>query len=428
MGGGAFAHAIAQDVPTLNTPRMSPEEYARMKAHCLSYLSGYFPGCKVAALIEAPEKTDYGDIDFIIATDPQVDFTLLADFIGAEGLIFRSAQKCCFGMPKDGSRPSSTVVYKPISANALAKIDPPIPMSVKEHAQVDIEIVPPELFDWYSFYASYGDMASMLGKIVTFLGFTVSDKGFFLRMSELDETKSNPLVQVADTDGMIRLSSDPAQVIQFLGLSKEKYDGGFLTLEEFFQWLSECKLLSSDIVKLKRNRATDRHREIKRTIYATFFHEWLPKHKGKEDQETMKEGPNEMLSTQLAAKRQYWLEEAVEFFDKRAKFEIMHDALILQVKNAIANQLLKSIVGHQSGKQDKSLNEIMRAFRRWVSYEDGQLSMLDVPHDDSASELHHLLSDDQSSLVDQEAITQWVKQHWEILRSLERQRMKKQLD
>lgn len=66
MGGLAFARAAAEGQPTLSTPRMLPETYWSFKADYLKRLQEYFPaGTRVATLTEAPEKEDYGDIDFI---------------------------------------------------------------------------------------------------------------------------------------------------------------------------------------------------------------------------------------------------------------------------------------------------------------------------------------------------------------------------
>lgn len=101
------------------------------------------------------------------------------------------------------------------------------PASTEEFAQVDVAIVSPNLLDWYAFYSSYSDMAGLLGHIVTHLGFTVSDIGFWLRLPELDFSKTVSYVNIADRGGMILLSSDPKKVIEFLGCSVEQYETGF---------------------------------------------------------------------------------------------------------------------------------------------------------------------------------------------------------
>lgn len=43
MGGTAFTQAAATGQPTLRTPRMSPEDYARLKTKYAEELRQYFP-------------------------------------------------------------------------------------------------------------------------------------------------------------------------------------------------------------------------------------------------------------------------------------------------------------------------------------------------------------------------------------------------
>lgn len=78
----------------------------------------------------------------------------------------------------------------------------------------------------------YGDLNGLLGHIVTHLGFTITDRGLWLRMKELDAAKSIERANVADDLGKMFLSSDPGAVMRFLGLSEELWQAGFATLDE----------------------------------------------------------------------------------------------------------------------------------------------------------------------------------------------------
>ncbi len=168
MGGGAFLQAYAQGEPTLHTPRMSPEDYQRLKAKYLEKLQVLFPGSKVAALTEAPEKTDYGDIDIFIATERTVDLAELASAIGAAGVICRSGKTATLGVHKDGTEKEGPAVVYKVKNGQISSSE----ITTEEYAQIDIGILSPEMLEWHTFYSSYGDMIGLLGHIVTQLGFT----------------------------------------------------------------------------------------------------------------------------------------------------------------------------------------------------------------------------------------------------------------
>ncbi|KAK3707659.1 hypothetical protein LTR37_012007 [Vermiconidia calcicola] len=410
MGGGAFMQASAQGEPTLNTPRMSPGEYRTLKQHYLTKLQQYFPTGKVVCLTEAPEKTDYGDIDIFVAVDKRVNFIDVANYLGATGVIYHSskkAQKCTMAVPKDlvpSSRP--VVEYKHIDMNNDRKPEvSSAPVSREEYAQIDVEIVHPELLEWYTFYSSYGDLVGLLGRIVKNLWFTTSDRGFWLRMKELDYSKT---------------VDDPKQVMSFLGLSVEKYDAGFRTLDEMYAWIGACRLLSVEAIKVKRDNASERYKEKKRTIFTKFFKEWLPAHMDMDLAEDEEE-----WNAKLQQLRQMHLEEAIDFFSIREEYNVKHNAIVLQMNNAMAASLLKPFITQHSGRADKQLTEIMRAFRRYVGVDaSGNPYVLRRPHADVESQLHLLLGEDFESLADPKGTSEWVKEHWEELRSLERQRVK----
>ena len=185
MGGGAFAHAAAQGEPTLTTPRLMLDQYAKLKVIYLKKLRDYFPDTSITCLTEAPEKADYGDMDILIAIDQKVNFIDMGNSVGAAGIICHSGggtQKCTLGVPIDGSahtRPA--VTYKHINEKPGRKIEPSSTTTVDDYAQIDVAVIQPSILDWYTFYSSYGDMAGLLGHIIHYLGFTISDVGLWIR-------------------------------------------------------------------------------------------------------------------------------------------------------------------------------------------------------------------------------------------------------
>ncbi|KAF2769200.1 hypothetical protein EJ03DRAFT_327642 [Teratosphaeria nubilosa] len=280
MEGNAFQHASAPGEPTLSTPRMSEETYGHLSTIYQKRLMNAFPGSPASTLVEAPEKETYGDMDFVVGRDEPIDWHWqdVADSIGARGFIRLSRHKCTLAVPADGSKyVSKAVQYMPVHDNqsnsAVEKpsyepaalipkkrqasstpveedsdpdnADSPL-SAAAEYAHIDFEVVPQELYGWYVFYASYGDMAGLLGHIVRPLGFTITDEGLYLRHKSLDDSKSLTYVNVPDKEAMLHLSHEPDKIMQFLGLSVERYWAGFKTIEELYTWLGECRLLSRE--------------------------------------------------------------------------------------------------------------------------------------------------------------------------------------
>lgn len=432
MGGSAFTQAAAPGEPTLRTPRMSKAEYAHLKSTYLTRLQAYFPENTVSVLVEAPEKVDYGDIDFIICSEERVDTVHLARKVGATGVICNSSgkfQRCSLGVPMDGSRSSKDVlIYKHVLSNNPKKTQPSSDLTNEAYAQIDIEVLPPEEFHWHDFYCSYGDLGGLLGNIVRNLGFTVSDRGLVLRLKELDDAKALKIGQVADKDGMLCLSNEPDRILTFLGMSPERYKEGFTTIESLYEWLAECRLISMKLIRKKRDISRERQRE-KRNLYSTFFQEWLPKRLGvdesdSDDEKQPKEGSNNGGDTgDSLPDRQQLRDEAVTFFGKQNEFCKMHETLRFSICNLTAERLLKPIIAEHSGTKDKKLAEIVRAFRRWVGVVSREPYILTTPHTDSESQLNRLL-ESYDNMVLHDGVSNWVEQNWQELKTLERQRAK----
>jgi hypothetical protein len=423
MGGNAFAHAVSAAPSTLYIPRMTPAKYRELKQLYETKLRQLLPQRKVNILKEAPEKGSYGDMDFLVeSSDEPIDWQSLARRLGAAGLIIHSSgkvQNCSLAVPMDGSvSPTFNIfTHKHNPADLLKNV------TSAEYAQIDLEVVPRELFEWHSFYASYGDMSGLLGHMVHNVGFTICDKGLMLRLAALDAAKDMGVTNVPDKAGRIFLSNDPQQVLSFLGLSFDEYQQGFTTVDEFYRWLAHCTLLSKDSVKVKRNDASGRQKERKRPLYSNFFNTWLPAffEMGTDnihEQETLPScsaGNSQRENLQL---------KAVAFFDRKPEFELISAAFNHQIQSRTVDSLLKPLIAQHSGSKEKKLNEIVKGFRRWVGFHNNSPYVLDAPHEDDESELHNWLGEDNLSLQDKAKVDDWVQENWESIKGLERKRAK----
>ncbi|KAM3417577.1 hypothetical protein BST61_g5813 [Cercospora zeina] len=420
MGGAAFAHAVAEGQPTLRTPRMTPQTYERLKNIYLERLAKFFPQCRVTQLREAPGKADYGDIDFIIATNGPLDAVQLATALGAAGVLSYGGL-CMLAVPVDGQKHTGPPArYTNLNSNK-GRQPSSIPSEL-EYAQLDIDLIDPALFDWYAFYSSYGDLSGLLGQIMHNLGFTVSDKGVFLRLRELDDAKASELhLRVTDKQGLLFLSNDPDQVMQVLGLDISRYHSGFNAVDEFYSWLARCRLLTPDYVGnlqyKRKDTSNQRQKEHKRSMITNFFKDYLPSQLGLDvseidDSATWKED--------LTRRRQEWCEEAISFFGKREEMEELRNDFAISIANQTAEQLIKPLVSAHYGGSKAKVPEIVRAIRRWVGFDHGHPKVLAHCHSDEESQLRFWL--DGNALRDPAAVDDWIRDNWAHCRALERQK------
>lgn len=407
---------------------MTPAEYVLLKDTYLDKIRAHIsdPNVEVAVLKEAPEKPSFGDIDIFVGLDKELDPTALARAVGACGLIVQAPGKYTLGVLQDATPSAGPVIeYCNVYGTTTAGRSIASESTPEEYAQIDLEVVPTTLVEWHVFYSSYSDLNGLLGHIVTNLGFTITDLGLWLRMKELDTAKKIERANVSDDHGKVFLSREPSEVMRFLGLSVAKWDAGFATLDDFYEWLGECRMIHAVSLKLWRDKAHERKREQNRDVYRKFFSEWLP---GRMPSMAKSYEPEEQ-KLEIAQLRQQYLDDALDFFSKRSIYEEKHRTITLIMHNALASHFLRPIVVQQSGAVPKKTRELMRAFRRFVRFDKAsQPYLARTALTDSESQMHLFLDEEAQRLSDQEAIEQFVRSNWEEAKELERARAKKTTD
>lgn len=417
MGGKAFAQAAAPGEPTIRIVRLDKAEYARLKTSLAAQIqSALGPEVCVRTPVETPEKTDYGDLDFLLATNGQVDWEQLATEIGAIAVIIHHAAMCSIAIDKDGRRGEKPATLYVRRTGPFSPDSQP-PLTAQGYAQVDFEAVPTTLIEWRSFFNSYGDMVGMLARMIRNLGFTITHEGFYLRLAELERAKKRPIsdLGIADNNALLFLSRHPVQLCGFLGLSFDQYEVGFASKNAMFAWLSGCRLLSRKALLEKRTTSDERNRDLTRPLYAEFFDRYLPAHFAKTSTHT---------NVNISQWRADLAEEAARFFLKQTEYAEQHASLSKAVRNAVASHLMKPLVKVQSGLADKKVTEVMRGVRRFTDVSvSGVPSVAASAHDDANSELHRLVAADGVSLIDEAAVSGFLRAHWEELRGRERRRI-----
>lgn len=200
-----------------------------------------------------------------------------------------------------------------------------------------------------------------------------------------------------------------------------------LSLQAFYTWLAESRLVTADIhIQSKRkNTSKQRQKERKRTTIGNFFEEFLPVYLNLDDRtdDTGITADDDAPWPPPAMKklREQYAEETLQFFNVRSAYEIQHNKLMNWTRSQKCEQLIKPIVAEVSGKKERKLAEVVRAFRRRVKFgaDNGEPYIADAAHSDQESELCQWL-DSADSLKEPDTVRAWIAAHWEELKELER--------
>ena len=227
MGGNALKHA--------KTERKNIMDYDHIKIHILKELNNYVT-CK--AVIEAPEKDSFGDLDVLYISDEKFE---IQDLI------------------KKLFNPSEIVNNGPITSFDY------------DNFQIDLmKSTSSEEFNSKMFYYAYGDLGCLMGKMINFYKIKFGDRGLWI---DIDNTIDEKSLGVKTNIGKeILLSTDPEKICSFLGLSHKIWKAGFATKNSIFEWLCSSKYFIRGIFNVENG--ADRKRMENRKMYVDFM-KWL---------------------------------------------------------------------------------------------------------------------------------------------------------
>lgn len=330
MGGSAFT----SDPYLLNTPRMPPAIYRQVKALCHSRLRELY--LCVASPIEGPGKEDHGDIDILVCLERQAIFPsdeasqglqspnveagnsplgsqermklrnwkspkpigpealmTIAAALGAEHAIY-SPNHCSANM---------AIPWPAADDDSQGKVDLAGSANTRRHIQVDIHIATSlQDLHWCLFHEAHGDFWQLIGSTISPLGLTVDHQAIWVRIPEMEASDRKK--------SKIFLTSDPAEVLAFLGLSaygtaSAKDDLGFGpsndiadddtgnpsyrgiwerpfgSIDDLFAyvassrwfWVNPAKSVKEEVAKLNHS---GRRRLKHRLVYRKWVEEYLP--------------------------------------------------------------------------------------------------------------------------------------------------------
>ncbi|KAJ4373658.1 hypothetical protein N0V86_007801 [Didymella sp. IMI 355093] len=352
MGGKVF------DDLGLQVPRMRPEVYQRMIAIIRPKLEQLFES--VAVPRDAPGKTDYGDIDFLVDGKRSQD-----------GSIWETVQDVLRADHHKSQGSHSYAVPHPDTEGA--------------HVQVDVELNPGD-FDWTLFMKGDGDLLQVLGIAHRPLGLTCNDKGLHVRLKEIESYDKK--------EAKVFLTDEPALAMRFYGLGIKEYNKGFGDETELFDWVAAGRFFSREVFDRRIERSDDRTRQLKRPLYRRFVEDYMP---------TIATGTSKIWT------RQEVLHEALETFGVRAEYE----KKIAKHNLEQAEKQIWEEVKTRINTTEKGLKTAVRALRRWVGFGPGKPVVLEHPllPEQYLNWTKHV---DQSNKKD---VLEWVERNWRDVKS-----------
>ncbi len=220
MGGNAFE----------NLKRLSASEYKPFEAHVLAELQTIYP--RLAALTYYRQKPDFGDLDVLVCK-PQperADFEVFLAQLGADDVVY--------------NKDITSFRYQDF--------------------QVDLIYVDPQFFESAQFYFGYNDLNNLIGRIAHKLGLKFGWDGLSYQI----RTESGHRAQ------KIQLSTNPAEIYAFLDYDYARWQSGFDSLEEIFDFVTHSRYFNPQIYAYENLNSINRTRNRKRQTYTCFL-EWL---------------------------------------------------------------------------------------------------------------------------------------------------------
>ncbi|KAG6081306.1 hypothetical protein E4U16_007583 [Claviceps sp. LM84 group G4] len=227
MGGSAFTSR--SDGKPLHTPRMPRAIYEQVKAQCHRILRDHY--ICVASPIDGPAKSDFGDVDILVAwprrdgdNQDQNQIQAIAQLLGATDVITRGSNCEC-----------NLAIPWPEELNDHDSVGQQEP-SEKRRIQVDVHICQTlQALEWMLLKHAHGDIWSILGSVIRPYGLTIDEKALWIRIPELECLNKRK--------SKVFLTCNPSEVLCFLGLPiHNAWEAPFASLRDMYEYVAQCPM------------------------------------------------------------------------------------------------------------------------------------------------------------------------------------------
>jgi len=127
--------------------------------------------------------------------------------------------------------------------------------------QVDLIVTDSKFYDFSLSYYSFNDLGNLIGRVAHKMGLTYGHKGLYYKHRD----------QFGNIQGMVELTVDPKEAIEFLGYDFKRLNSGFDSLEEIFEYVVSSQYFNETIYALENRNNTARTRDRKRPSYTAFL-------------------------------------------------------------------------------------------------------------------------------------------------------------
>ena len=282
MGGSAFNR-------TFYTPRLPPEVYVRVRDNVSLVLKEFF--VQADSPVEAPGKTDHGDIDFIVRT-PKVLKPTAEAFDGhrrtsadamKHNVDTQAIHHALHGMQYIQS--SQTVLQFAIPwPDELLHLLPRIKGQTTHPPaiQLDVQYVTNDaLYEWMLLTHSHGDLWPIIGSLIRPFGLAISTTGLHLLVPELENEVKNALKGGKEAS-RVCLTASPDEALSYLDLSgQHDLNNVFESINQMFSFICTCRFFEGGMKNgksvLDRGRNDPDSRKAKqRPIFRSWHDTFLP--------------------------------------------------------------------------------------------------------------------------------------------------------
>ncbi|KAJ3041428.1 hypothetical protein HDV00_009408 [Rhizophlyctis rosea] len=317
--------------------RLSRADFHALQSRVLPYVSTLYAHTAVPHSL--PTKLDFGDLD-ILVTRPQVHDPI----------------------------PQITTHFK--SREVLR--NGPITCFEVDNFQVDLIYVKPELFDTGMMYFSWGDLGMMMGVLGKKLGVKYGQFGLTVPVSDyqVDQTSAPEDSDDSRSDvaglskhlGEIHVSTSPTEILTFLGFDAKRFNEGFATQEEIFNFMTSSTNFHpsffSPTAPHMQNHA-NRTRTRLRPMWNAFLSHCL----------TTSPPPGSTCPPALTSPsaivrrnaRAAFRADAIRHFNKQAEWDALFEKERLRV--VFKKKFGGGVVGALTGKEGRELGEVMKRVR-----------------------------------------------------------------
>lgn len=235
MGGNAL---------TVPVRRMSKDEIQVAQAHIQAVLKDQL-GLNSFGIPAFRQKETFGDIDIIVERDRQ---------IGEDG-IPRFFQEDLMAVAQQHFHARD---FAP-NTNMLS-FDYRVSENDTEGFQIDLIQMPPEFVKTSIAYYSYNDLGNFIGRIAHKMGTKFGHEGLLYLYRD-----GNYLFRT------LTISQDNDAILQCLGYDARRYNQGFETLNDIFEFAASSHFFNKDLFLLENRNHKARTRDRKRANYNAFL-------------------------------------------------------------------------------------------------------------------------------------------------------------